>query len=195
MNSTKFYSLSFVLFLLCVSSSYEAQLKTQTSKKETEYYSKDKEKYLSKPDIECTTENCPEPNFCGLQNTVCYCAKGLANYPFNGVKDVYCQYEQHAQLTGFLWELLLNMGIGHFVIGQYMIGAFKLLVLVIPIILYVLGKVGVFKLGFKEGMTGSFMMGLIIAFSLASFAWWLADAIMFGLNKYRDRNEVPLKKW
>ena len=72
-------------------------------------------------------------------------------------------------------------------------GTFKLLVLLIPIILYVLGKVGVFKLGFKEGMTVIFMMGLIIAFSLASFVWWLADAIKFGLNKYR--NEVPLKKW
>ena len=92
MNSTKFLSLAFVLILLCVSSSYESKLKTQTSKKETEYYSSDKEKYLSKPDIECTTENCPEPNFCGLKNTVCYCAKGLANYPFNGVKDVYFQY-------------------------------------------------------------------------------------------------------
>ena len=137
MNSTKFLSLAFVLILLCVSSSYESKLKTQTSKKETEYYSSDKEKYLSKPDIECTTENCPEPNFCGLKNTVCYCAKGLANYPFNGVKDVYCQYEQHAQLTGFLWELLLNMGIGHFVIGQNLMGTFKLLVLLIPIILYV----------------------------------------------------------
>ena len=196
MNTTKFLSLSFVLLLLCISSSYEAKKNlSTTSKKETEYYSKDKEKYLSKTDIECTTTNCPEPNFCGLKNTVCYCAKGLANYPFNGVKDVYCQYEQHAQLTGFLWELLLNMGIGHFVIGQNLMGTFKLLVLFIPIILYVLGKVGVFKLGFKEGTTGSIIMGVIIAFSLASFAWWLADAIMFGTNKYRDRNEVPLKKW
>ena len=196
MNGTKFLSLSFVLLLLCISSSYEAKKNlSTTSKKETEYYSKDKEKYLSKTDIECTTTNCPEPNFCGLKNTVCYCAKGLANYPFNGVKDVYCQYEQHAQLTGFLWELLLNMGIAHFVIGQNLMGTFKLLVLFIPIILYVLGKVGVFKLGFKEGTTGSIIMGVIIGFSLASFAWWLADAIMFGTNKYRDRNEVPLKKW
>ena len=196
MNGTKFLSLSFVLLLLCISSSYEAKKNlSTTSKKETEYYSKDKEKYLSKTDIECTTTNCPEPNFCGLKNTVCYCAKGLANYPFNGVKDVYCQYEQHAQLTGFLWELLLNMGIGHFVIGQNLMGTFKLLVLFIPIILYVLGKVGVFKLGFKEGTTGSIIMGVIIACSLASFAWWLADAIMFGTNKYRERNEVPLKKW
>ena len=196
MNGTKFLSLSFVLLLLCISSSYEAKKNlSTTSKKETEYYSKDKEKYLSKTDIECTTTNCPEPNFCGLKNTVCYCAKGLANYPFNGVKDVYCQYEQHAQLTGFLWELLLNMGIGHFVIGQNLMGTFKLLVLFIPIILYVLGKVGVFKLGFKEGTTGSIIMGVIIAFSLASCAWWLADAIMVGTNKYRDRNEVPLKKW
>ena len=196
MNGTKFLSLSFVLLLLCISSSYEAKKNlSTTSKKETEYYSKDKEKYLSKTDIECTTTNCPEPNFCGLKNTVCYCAKGLANYPFNGIKDVYCQYEQHAQLTGFLGELLLNMGIGHFVIGQNLMGTFKLLVLFIPIILYVLGKVGVFKLGFKEGTTGSIIMGVIIAFSLASFDWWLADAIMFGTNKYRDRNEVPLKKW
>ena len=200
MNSTKLLSLVFVLFLINVSIttgklSKKSKTSTQLTKTETDFYSKDASKYLSKTGIECTIDNCPEPNYCGNSKTVCYCAKGLANYPFTGVKDVYCQYEQHAQLTGFLWELLLNMGIGHFNIGQNLMGTFKLLVLVIPIVLFVLGKLSIIKVGFKEGGTGFIMMCVVIAFALTSFAWWLADAIMFGTNKYRDRYDVPLKKW
>jgi hypothetical protein len=26
-------------------------------------------------------------------------------------------------------------------------------------------------------------------------AWWLADVIIFGMNKYNDSNGIPLRSW
>ena len=74
-------------------------------------------------------------------------------------------------------------------------GSFKLVIMLIHFILLILGKVGVVKFGFKEGNVGTTFAIIAIAFGVGAFAWWLTDAIKFGLNKYRDRNEVPLAKW
>jgi hypothetical protein len=74
-------------------------------------------------------------------------------------------------------------------------GTFKLIIMLVPFILLILSKVGLIKFGFKEGYVGITFAIVAIAFGVGAFAWWLTDAIMFGLNKYRDRNEVPLKKW
>ena len=193
------HSSLFFISLLLISNAFAGKLKTtlelERTSEETEYYSKEAKKYLSKPGITCGKTNCPEPNYCSTNGETCFCAKGLANYPFNGVNDVYCQYEQHKQLTSFLLELLLNLGIGHFVIGQFLMGTFKLIIMLVPFILLILGKVGVVKFGFKEGHVGTTLAIVAIAFGVGAFAWWLTDAIMFGLNKYRDRNEVPLQKW
>jgi hypothetical protein len=29
----------------------------------------------------------------------------------------------------------------------------------------------------------------------AAFAWFIADAVLFGTNKYKDGNDMPLKSW
>ena len=200
MASANYSSFLFFIFLLSISNAFAGKLKTNvelevTKDEDTEYYSKDPKKYLYINNIQCDAINCPEPNFCNTERTTCYCDKGLANYPFVGVKDVYCQYEQHKQLTSFLLELFLNLGIGHFVIGQNLMGTFKLIIMLVPFILLILSKVGLIKFGFKEGYVGITFAIVAIAFGVGAFAWWLTDAIMFGLNKYRDRNEVPLKKW
>ena len=39
------------------------------------------------------------------------------------------------------------------------------------------------------------MASIMCACGLGSFIWWLVDAIMFGTNKYRDFNGVPLQHW
>jgi hypothetical protein len=186
--------ISVILFSVSVFTK-SSTLKSTVSKKDTNYYSSNPDKYLSKQYIKCNADNCPAPNFCGKKTSACYCEKGLANYPFTGINDVYCQYEQHKQLTSFLLELFLNLGIGHFVIGQNLMGTFKLIIMLVPFILLILSKVGLIKFGFKEGYVGITFAIVAIAFGVGAFAWWLTDAIMFGLNKYRDRNEVPLKKW
>ena len=196
----KIDTLIFFIALITFSNALEKNTllksRTEASNTETDYYSKNADKYLSKKEVpNCSPENCPEPNFCSEKQKACYCAKGLANYPFSGVNGVYCQYEQHSQLTSFLLELLLNLGIGHFIIGQNLMGSFKLIIMVVPIVLFVMSCLGLIKMGFKEGTCGTVVQIVAIAFGVGAFAWWLTDAIMFGKNKYRDRNEVPLKKW
>jgi hypothetical protein len=192
-----FHSSLFLISLLLISNVFAGKLKTSMERENTEtnYYSKDAKKYLSKPDITCDETNCPAPNYCSTNKQTCFCEKGLANYPFTGVNDVYCQYEQHKQLTSFLLELFLNLGIGHFIIGQNLMGSFKLVIMLVPFILLILGKFNVVKFGFKEGNVGTTFAIIANAFGVGAFAWWLTDAIKFGLNKYRDRNEVPLAKW
>ena len=190
--------LSFIV-LLSISDISSATLKATnrllTTKQDTEYYSRDPTKYLYKSNIECNLNNCPEPNYCSTNQTICFCDSGLANYPLIGNNNTYCQYAQHKQLTSFLLELFLNLGIGHFIIGQNLLGSFKLIIMLAPFILLILHKVGLIKFGFKEGYVGTTFAIVAIAFGVGAFAWWLTDAIKFGLNKYRDRNEVPLKKW
>jgi hypothetical protein len=39
------------------------------------------------------------------------------------------------------------------------------------------------------------MCSILCATGAGAFIWWLVDAILFGLNKYRDFNGVPLKHW
>lgn len=164
----------------------------QTSKeKETDYYSKDSQKYKSKKGIDCNEDNCLAPSYCSLDKTECVCGKHYANYPFSGVDGVYCLYERHSQLTSFLLELCLNIGIGHFIIGNKIKGTVKLLIVVIPFIFCLI------KFFFSLKKENSFGVGMIIVyiFIMTSFCWWIADAIMFGTNKYRDKNSVPLQEW
>lgn len=171
------------------------QSKAQTSKPKTNYYSEDPEDYLSVKGEIITNVNCPLPNVADTDNKICFCEKGYANFPFSGVEGKFCQYKQKPQLTSFLVELFLGMGIGHFVIGQNIMGSFKLILVVLPCILGGLGLCGVIKTKMSEGTSGLIISILLYSMSFAWFIWWLTDAIMFGLNKYRDSNEVPLKAW
>lgn len=167
-----------------------------TKTPESDYYSNDPNRYLYVENIACDSEtNCKEPNYCSADKTTCYCNKGLANYPFGGYKGQYCYYEQHKQLTSFLWELLTNIGVGHFIIGNNLIGTFKLIFMVIPITIQILGCVRIVKVGFGTGTTGTTMQVISLVFGAGAFIWWLADAILFGTNKHRDCYDVPLAKW
>lgn len=169
---------------------------SQTIKKEkSNYYSNDPEDYLSAKADKITNKNCPIPNVADYDNDICYCERGKANYPFDGVDGVFCQYKQKPQLTSFLLELFLGMGIGHFIIGQYVMGSFKLILVVLPCILGGLGFCGIIQTKMSEGPAGLGISILLYSMSFAWFIWWLTDAIMFGLNKYRDSNEVPLMLW
>ncbi len=86
---------------------------------ESDYYSKDPNKYLKVENINCNEQtNCESPNSCSTDRTICYCGKGRANYPFSGIRGRYCTYKQHKQLDSFLWELFTNIGVGHFILGH-----------------------------------------------------------------------------
>ena len=72
---------------------------------------------------------------------------------------------------------------------------FNFCIMLVPIVLQILGCLGLVKVGFGKGTTANVTQTLIIVFGATAFCWWLADAIMFGLNKHRDRYDVPLAKW
>lgn len=164
------------------------------------YYNHDPDAYRGRAMDEgetCDEKNCPAPHGCGTSGELvaCVCDDHWANYPFTGTNGQYCTYERKKQIVGFLWELLTNLGIGHYYIGNVVAGIFKTLVMLTPITIFVLGKLRLVKNRYNEGTTGMVMFIIMCAFALVAFAWWLADAIIFGLNRYRDSNEVPLEHW
>ena len=158
------------------------------------WYAKDQDIYKGRyfPDG-CNTTVCPEPNYC--QEGACLCDDKYANYPFTGYNGVYCTYKRKRQVVAFLWELFTNVGVGHYYIHEIARGFFKTLMMVIPLTIFILGKLKLLKWKFNEGTTGIVMCSLLCATGVGAFVWWLVDAILFGLNKYRDFNGVPLKHW
>ena len=177
--------------------SFLVLIRTRTN---SAYYNSDQDVYKGRAMGEgesCNSENCPSPNSCGTDGdiTACICDKKLANYPFTGYEGRYCSYKRKRQLVGFLWELCTNLGIGHYYIRQILRGVFKTIVMLTPIIIFILGKTKLLQVGFDLGITGKSMAAIMYLFFIAAFIWWLVDAIMFGLNKYRDNNDVPLQHW
>ncbi|MCQ2820012.1 MAG: hypothetical protein MJ252_22325 [archaeon] len=166
----------------------------------TIYYNSDPDAYKGRAmdDGEtCNINNCPAPHSCGSSGDIqaCVCDEHYANYPFTGVDGVYCTHKRKKQIVAFLWELFTNLGIGHYYIHKVLRGFFKTLVMLTPLTIFALGKLRLLKYHYHDGTTGIVMFCIMCAFALAAFAWWLADAILFGTNKYRDSNEVPLQHW
>ena len=162
------------------------------------WYSKDEDMYKGRALVDpekCSETNCPKPNTCIDEYNFCMCDKSMANYPFIGHNNQYCTYKRKRQVVGFLWELFTNVGVGHYYIHHIVRGVFKSILTVTPLVIFTLGKLRLLKYWFNEGTTGIVMASIMCACGLAAFVWWLVDAFMFGLNKYRDYNGVPLKHW
>lgn len=143
---------------------------------DTPYYSKKAGKYLYAETDDCNSVNCPEPNWCSDDKKICYCIKGRANYPFGGERGQFCVYKQHSQLACFLWELLLNIGIGHFIIKDNLIGILKLIIMLVPCVITILSLLGLLKTGYGHGTTATISSTLRIVFGVGAFVWWLTDA-------------------
>ena len=87
-----------------------------------------------------------ENSFMDLFNytTHCYCHYGYSTYNVKSkiakidpttnndlndiieLSDIRCCYEQKKQIMGFLLEMFTGLGIGHFYLGNYLLGSFKL---------------------------------------------------------------------
>ena len=145
--------------------------------------------------IQCTTTNCPEPNFCNDAGDTCYCSKGYVNDPRKNDPEKYCSYKQHKQLTSFLWELLTNFGIGHLIIGNVAKGLFKMLFCIILFTLCGLICAKVLTIEGSKNALGITVTLTVYACFIILFIWWIVDAICFGCNKYKDHNKVPLRHW
>ena len=162
------------------------------------WYSKDQDMYKGRSlgsSLTCSTTTCPTPNECINNYNFCMCHQSRANYPFIGENNQFCTYKRKRQVVAFLWELFTNMGVGHYYINHIARGVFKTIITLTPIVIFILGKLRLLKTWFNEGTTGIVMAFIMCGCGLGSFIWWLVDAIMFGTNKYRDFNGVPLQHW
>ena len=143
--------------------------------------------------IKCSNLNCDSPNFCNEQKNICYCAKGYLN---ELKSSNFCTYKQFNQIESFLWEILLNSGIGHMIIGKFFPGICKLSLSIFLFTLCVLyyGNFLKFDDDKKKEIEIKIIISIYLCF-LCSFIWWVVDAFIFGFNKYNDINNYPLNHW
>lgn len=147
--------------------------------------------------IVCTRSNCPLPNNC-IDDSTCQCYQGFVDYHDNSTNNnTYCNYKQKKQIVAFMLEFFVSLGVGHLYAGRTVFGILKLLVMLGPVILMILNCC--FGIAFKsergQSILGIFTIigGCILC--VGYFAWQLVDLVMFGINKYRDGNGVPLQHW
>jgi hypothetical protein len=151
--------------------------------------------YMPKVDI-CTPQNCQPPNGCIDVNT-CKCAPGFVNYfppGKNTTATTYCTYEQKKQLTAFLLQFFIFCA-GQFYVGNIAFAIPQLFITLGPCILSCIMLCA--GIGFKGGKDCCHLFVVILncLFACALCGWWLADVILFGMNKYTDSNGVPLQGW
>ena len=139
----------------------------------------------------CKEESLMNCEHGALKDNVCDCDKGYAKLSTNEP----CNYEKHKQLTACLLELFTNLGIGHIILGKYIFGFSKMALGIIPWMFNILGICGVIRIKTSQGKWGTFMAIFLFVASLAFFIWWIVDAVIFGLNKYKDANNIELEHW
>jgi len=105
---------------------------------------------------------------------------------------VFCNYRKKNQLVYFLLELLLNIGAGHFYVGNYLMGGLKIGLIFMPcVVLCLLLCLGVVTTNKHELLAGCGMC-LVCLLACGISVWWLVDVILIGIRKYTDGNGVPL---
>ncbi len=147
--------------------------------------------------MDCTFSTCGVPNQCVDENT-CKCAIGTANFP-QTASGPFCQYKQLNQLTGFLLQFFIFHGAGQFYLGNMNLAVPQLilclLVYLIPCVSAFSGNGFFFKSKERTSKFALVLFILHIIICCSVFAWWLAEAIVFGANKYIDSNGIPLASW
>lgn len=133
----------------------------------------------------------------------CKCIKGYTNLTEND--EVKCCYKQKKQLTAFILEMLLSLGIGHFYIGNTFLGYIKLITISSIELLMIVYSCVIYngdhlrKIG-REGedkWSIFHLIGTIFMFfgCFVFLLWQIIDVIMFGLNLYKDENGIELVSW
>ena len=146
--------------------------------------------------IQCNPNTCKSPpNQCVDANT-CRCGPGYANLDNYSTRE-YCTYEQKKQLTAFLLELFLGMGIGHLYCIRIWKGILKMILGLLPCVLICV--VNMKHLSFKMDPSSTPGTRIILYTMILSccvyVVWEIVDIFMFGFNKYNDGFGVPLFPW
>lgn len=127
----------------------------------------------------------------------CICDKGYTEDPNN--KEVKCCYKKIDQFTPFILEVLIGFGIGHFYIGNSTIGLIKLVVEAFAICsCCLIGFCFCYKTNKHNEEASSKQKLINILFLSGIFifiTWQFVDMILFGINFYKDSNNVELESW
>ncbi len=175
-----------------VSKSTEATEATKTTKAPVDFF--------NAAVTNCSPRNCLPIYAICIGASKCHCTQGNANVPGKNPINYVCSYQQKKQVVAFLLEFFFGFGAGHFYVGRWWLGLIKLLIVVIiPIILccalccYIHKEEG----HQSENSLPSFLVTILIPILLGIilFIWTMVDAILFGINYYKDINGVPLKRW
>lgn len=156
-------------------------------------------------DCEYNFNSCKLPNaYCNNKENICYCSSGYINQYFNNkssknnkynknnIDNVYCSYSQKKQLNAFVLELIFPIGGGHFYIKNYLFGFLKLMLYLLMCVL------GCFRISFKGKEYRNQIIFIKISSTLVVIGlitWTIFDLIYFGLNMYKDNNNMPLLSW
>jgi hypothetical protein len=149
--------------------------------------------------IQCSAfTNCPAPNACIDANT-CKCADGYVNY-LQGGSITYCLYKQKSQLTAFLLQFFVFHGAGQFYVGNNEYAIPQLIICLCPTIISILMCIMGLRISKGESQEPRTIFNIVLLIFNCLFccifsAWWLADVIIFGMNKYNDSNGIPLRSW
>ena len=143
---------------------------------------------------ECSVETCPYPSIC-ISSTVCQCKEGFydTNSDENSNYSNKCKYEMKSSYSPFWVEIITNLGIGHMLIGNYYFGLLKL-----GYIIFTLGffyYVCMSEANSKKNLGDCFhvILSLLnLLFCLGLLSWWVVDAVLFGINKYKDSNGIEI---
>ena len=142
-------------------------------------------------------------NYTSVNAIECKCIKGYTN--LNEDAEVKCCYKQKKQLTAFILEMIFSLGVGHFYRGHTFFGLLKMITISFIELLMIVYSCIVYngehlrKGGREEKAKWSIfnLVGTIFMF-LGCFAfllWQIIDAVMFGLNLYKDENGIELVPW
>ena len=133
----------------------------------------------------CDKNSCKFPNICENLNK-CKCKEGY--YDLNNKKT--CDYKQKKFNVLFWFEMILNLGIGHILIGKKIFGIFKLIISSVAIILFII----ILSINNKISKNKFYLHLFSVIFSLVSLLFYIIDFILIYIfNYYNDNNNVPLK--
>ena len=133
----------------------------------------------------CDKNSCKFPNICEKINK-CKCKEGY--YDLNNKKT--CDYKQKKFNVLFWFEMILNLGIGHILIGKKTLGIFKLIISSVAIILFII----ILSINNKISKNKFYLHLFSVIFSLVSLLFYIIDFILIYIfNYYNDNNNVPLK--
>ena len=141
----------------------------------------------------CSPETCPYPSLC-ISKTICKCKDGFYNTDLHiNEYSNKCKYKMKSSNSSFWVEIITNIGIGHMLIGNYKIGICKLFYMISTLCFFY--YVCMSEKNSQKYLTDFYHLIIAIInfiLCLGLFIWWLIDAIFFGINKYRDHNDIKL---